>query len=222
MAKSKIIKDLANGQVDLSVSLKRAKVLLNGFEKKEILQWVKYESEGYSDSVIIPEYRQIKGSLKGTFIVGYMQYSNADIPIVGMEREIRDTIETCYIRQSIETLKTALKNENASFGKPISPDWFNEFMRYSNIDMIVNASVQIDLTCILNIFSVVENKLIDIFLLLEKEFGCLDELDLDLTQKDSKEIEKIENNIYVTIFEDNSITIGDKNKIEESSFTTGD
>ena len=43
MAKSKIIKDLANGSVDTMVALKRAKVLLSEFNNEDILNWINYE-----------------------------------------------------------------------------------------------------------------------------------------------------------------------------------
>ena len=40
MARSSIIKDLANGKVDTMVALKRAKVLLSDFEDEAILNWI--------------------------------------------------------------------------------------------------------------------------------------------------------------------------------------
>ena len=41
MAKSKIIKELANGTVTLPVALKRAKLLLQEFDNEDLLLWVK-------------------------------------------------------------------------------------------------------------------------------------------------------------------------------------
>ena len=49
MAKSKIIKDLANGVVDTQTALKRTKVLLQDLGDKDLLNWVSYEIGGYPD-----------------------------------------------------------------------------------------------------------------------------------------------------------------------------
>ena len=43
MAKSKIIKDLANGEVDTITALKRAKVLVSDLANDGILRWLDYE-----------------------------------------------------------------------------------------------------------------------------------------------------------------------------------
>ena len=61
MAKSTIIKELANGKVDLHTSLKRTKVLLQEFDDKKLLEWVNYEIEGYPSDVELPKYRRIPG-----------------------------------------------------------------------------------------------------------------------------------------------------------------
>lgn len=47
MAKSKIIKDLANSSVDTMTALKRAKVLLSEIDNEDVNNWVNYEIAGY-------------------------------------------------------------------------------------------------------------------------------------------------------------------------------
>ena len=54
-------------------------------------------------------------------------------------------------------------------------------------------------------------------LLLEEEFGNLDDLDVDLLSKPEEKIREIEDKIFVIIYEDNSITIGDNNKMKNTS-----
>lgn len=56
-------------------------------------------------------------------------------------------------------------------------------------------------------------------LTLEKEFGNLDELDIDISTKDTAELKEIVNYIQINLY-DNSITIGDNNKIKHSDITT--
>ena len=70
-------------------------------------------------------------------------------------------------------------------------------------------------------FSVIENRLLDALLLLEKEFGVLDDLDIDTTAKSPEEIDTIAKKVYVIVYNDKSIHIGDGNKIKDSAITTG-
>ena len=83
--------------------------------------------------------------------------------------------------------------------------------------IIQSVEIRLSMPQILNIFPKVENKLLDILMYLEKQFGNLDELDIDVDSKSKQEIKEITNHIYVMIYNDQSITIGDKNKIKNSN-----
>lgn len=63
MAKSKIIRDLANGEVDTITALKRAKVLASDLNNDKISEWLDYEISGYPTEAIIPSYRRVQGNL---------------------------------------------------------------------------------------------------------------------------------------------------------------
>ena len=56
-------------------------------------------------------------------------------------------------------------------------------------------------------------------LFLEKEFGNLDELDIDISIKNKEELKNIVQHIHFNLY-DNSIKIGDGNKIKGSNITT--
>ena len=53
--------------------------------------------------------------------------------------------------------------------------------------IITSASVELNMPQILNIFSKVESILLDILYYLEKQFGNLDELDIDTESKNEEE-----------------------------------
>lgn len=55
---------------------------------------------------------------------------------------------------------------------------------------------------ILNIFPKVENKLLDILRYLEKQFGNLGELGIDVDNRSEQELKEIVNHIYVLIYND--------------------
>ena len=69
---------------------------------------------------------------------------------------------------------------------------------------------------IMNIIPHVENILLDMLLLLEKEFGNLDEFDIDVDSKDEEQLDNIRNTLYVMVFNDNSVTVGNDNKFRDT------
>ena len=55
---------------------------------------------------------------------------------------------------------------------------------------------------------------------LEKQFGNLDELDIDVDNKSEQELKEIVNHIYVLIYNDQSVTIGNDNEFNNSNITS--
>lgn len=226
MAKSKIIKDLANGSTDTFTSLKRAKILCASLKDNEILNWINYEISGYPSEVILPDYRIVSGDLFGTFIRGlpsrYATYNNVSIPLGNMPNKIRDQLLKIEFRESIRALKGAYESSKngKDIAKNIPADLYSGITKFNNDPFmtIVSAYVLFLPEKIENIFSIVENKLLDILLLMEKEYGMLDELDIDISQTDNLKNQTIINEIKLIIY-DNSITIGNDNKIKDSDIT---
>ena len=73
-----------------------------------------------------------------------------------------------------------------------------------------------------NLISAIKSKLLKVLIKLDKEYGCLDELDIDITEKDPEEVRKINATIINYIFEDRSIKIGDKNRIDGTEIRGGE
>lgn len=229
MAKSKIIKDLANGEVNTITALKRAKVLVSALNNAEISKWLDYEITGYPENATIPSYRKVQGILIGSYFKGsmasHMKWTNVSLPLGKMPNEIKEVLLRVEFQEGIESLKTLAENSQAAgteISKTISADCFPTITRFNNDPymMITSARVVVGEHIISNIFSVVENKLLDMLMILEKEFGCLDDLDIDTTTKSEEEIEAVNNRILVVVFNDNSVTIGDGNKIKETTIAS--
>lgn len=76
--------------------------------------------------------------------------------------------------------------------------------------------MQLSASCFQQILDCVENKLLDTLLILENAFGSLDDLDIAPTcanaQVDNRVVEQIVYNIY----DDHSITVGEKASIKDS------
>jgi hypothetical protein len=232
MAKSQIIKDLANGVANIHVALKRTKVLLLELNNEELLQWVNCEIEGYPDDVPLPEYRKIRGELRGSYVEGtmsnYMQYTDIPLPLGTLPTDQKNMILITNITQGIEALKEMTKKNsettNGGLAKPIPADFYGLIAHANNnMGMVISsARVVLNMPQVLTIFPKVESKLIDILSYLEKQFGNLDELDIDIETKSIEELENIKAQIYVMIYNDSSITLGDNNKMKDVKIISSD
>ena len=217
MAKSKIIKDLARGEVGVETALKELKLLLLSFPNEKITNWVNKELAGYDSDDEVPSYRTKSASLKGSFFYYNTSISNAGIPIKKDAPEVvRNNLNSVDIRDSIRSL-SELENQDISF--PIPPDFYPYIMRYSMVEMtgVLSAKLDVSITAVSEIVSAVENRVLDAMLVLEEEFGCLDDLDIDLSNSTQDVIDSTEKRLLVIIYNDNSITIGDKNKISDTA-----
>ena len=194
MVESQIIKELANGKVGMFTSLTRTKVLLQDIGDKLILDWIDNELEGYSDNAKLPEYRRIKGAMKCSFRLGRLKYSNIAVSIDRLPESIKDAFRVVEMRQSIEAIKEMTDPNGISFQIPA--DYFGVIAKANNPNMdIYEAEIQVSKIDIQGILSKVTNRLLDILIQLEKEFGCLDELDICVKSKSEDELREIKNNI---------------------------
>lgn len=223
MTRSQIIKDLANSKCDLSTALKRTKVLIKLLGDEKILKWINCEIEGYKDDDEIPEYRKFLGDFVGTYIVGTMgqhvKYSNVSIPLGKMPEEQRNMLLTASVKQGISTLEQMLKDSSTRFAKNVPADIYRAIEKFVNNPLfsIASGDVIYDKMQIMDIIPHVENTLLDMLLLLEKEFGNLDELDIDVDSKDEEQLESIHNSLCVMVFNDNSVMIGNDNKFRDTT-----
>ncbi len=218
MAKSKMLKEFAQNKIELESLLKQLKLLLVDLGKEELVDWVNYEIEGYPANANLPEYREYPGILKGTFLNYHTQCSNVPIPLKPNSPEV---VKECTSKVSFREGVTALKKLQTSNGKisaSIPGDLLFSIQKYSAVSMtyLMSADIVVSDTIPNSILSTIENKAMDILILLEKEFGCLDDLSIDISERDEKEIEQIANNITI-IINDNHIEMGNDNTIKNST-----
>lgn len=227
MAKSRIIKELANGEVSTHVALKRAKILLQEFSNDTLLKWVEQELTGYTDAESMPDYRITQGSLRGTYIRHLphtqMTYKHVSIPVGKMPVDLLNKITSMYFCEGAEEL-TRLMNvgDNKPLVKHIPADLYSTIARY-NTSMcmeIVTAYVETSAPSVQGVLSAIESRLLDLFCYLEKQFGILDELDIDVDAKTDDERKEIIDHISVLIYNDHRVTVGENSKIKDSTIAS--
>lgn len=135
-------------------------------------------------------------------------------------KNLRRFCNSVIFYDSIGALKrlTVKQDGNGCFGVVVPPDYYPSIMKYSLTSMtaILNAQVVVGKSDIFQIFSEVDNKVLDVLMFLEQEFGVLDDLDINLDLKTEDDIKSIQNQINFYIYNDNRVTIGDENEISDS------
>lgn len=203
--------------MNIDTALQNLMAILYCLDDEILINWVSKELSGYDSNDDLPEYRKLKGVVKASFMVGYAQYSKRPFGIAHLDENFQESLLSTHIYSSISTL-IELKNKDAQLGKPIPPEFYYELQKNTNAH-ITDATVEIDLGMINDIISKVKTKILETLLFLEKEFGNLDELDIDISIKSEEELKSIAQHIQINLY-DNSVTIGDNNTIKSSSILT--
>ena len=161
----------------------------------------------------------IKGSM-----ASHMKWTNVSLPLGKMPENIQDELLAVYFREGVGALKQLAESsmEDGLLGKTIPADFFPVIATYNNDPYmyITSAKVIIGPQLIQDVFATVENRLLDALIVLEKEFGNLDELDIDITAKTSDELKTIIDKLIVIVYNDNSVSVGDGNRIKNSAIAS--
>lgn len=221
MAKSKVIKELANNEITLEVALNRLLIIASDIENEELALWAEKELNGYSKDDNIPDYRVIKSTrILYSGINGSYQVKRQPLPLrelLGKEPEF------FYVNfyEGIGMIEGSMKeNKDDEYGIDLTY-LAGTVYKMSGIQCLSITQV-IPINSFNNMMNIIKTTLLKIFIKLDKSFGNLDDLDIDISTKDSHEVEKINTVINQYIYTDNSIKIGDKNKISDSKFVGRD
>lgn len=212
--RSKIIKDLIMDNINVLQAIQSLNFILEDIENEEIKSWVNNEINGYEDEEAIPDYRIVNSSLIGNVQVGYSLYKNINIPIIDKEAyALFSNVKICEpLSIVIQLAKAEIESKEHSLLLETNPIIVNQYQQTNG--SVISAYRRLSVYSYNNILAIIKEKLLNVFKVLENSYGNLDELYIDFSDdsKKQKVIEKLESIVY----NDNSISIGDNNKIEKS------
>ena len=202
MAKSKIIKQLVNEEISLGIALKRLLVLATDLELSDLINWVRCETRGYEHNPV-PDYRKISSY---TFIYsginGSFQVKNANLSLSFLNKKTLDDILVNDVKESI----TDIEGKAKSSGQELMIDrsylagevYKNSTDGWNGIQC-TSISQVFHTEQFKSIYNKVYSMALDILLELDKKFGNLDNLDLDISSVDKKDLDEISKNVQVII-----------------------
>lgn len=218
MPKSKIIMELADCSISAEKALKRLYVIASDLEDNDLLSWIEKELNGYSIDEQVPDYRDIgPGLLKYSGIAGTMttniKYNNNPLPFQAIPKRFQDEIMHFYCRETIATIEQEAQS-TMSFTNDLS--FIIPYMEANGI--ITSIYREFDTNSYKEIKNKLLSMLLKIFVKLDKTLGNLDNLDVgNINVEKASEAKQYINQI---VFIDNSIRIGDNNKLEKTSLAT--
>lgn len=212
MAKSKILKELANNQVSIEVALSRLLIIATDIGNTELFEWANSELNGYDKFDSLPEYRKIHAPfIRYSGINGSFKVTNQPMPLTWFTQKTRDSLNPVGIFESIATIESILNEKEI---QPRARDL--TFLAGEIYDTMgvscFKISQIIDVSHYREIVNKIRGKLLNIFIELDRAFGNLDDLDVD--SSDEGKVSQINQKIITLI--DKSIKIGDGNQIEKS------
>lgn len=212
--RSKIIKDLIMDNINVLQAMQSLDLILEDIDDKEIKDWVNNEINGYQKGDNIPNYRKANTMLIGNIQVGYAIYNNINIPL--SDTKAIDAFTKLEIREPISTIIQMAKAENESKSHSLVLEanivLVNHYQK-TNGD-VISAHRELSIYAYNNILGMIKDKLLDIFRILEKNYGNLDELYIDFS--DTLKKDEIAKELVSIVYNDNSIKIGNNNQFKDS------
>ena len=214
--RSKIIKDLIMDKINVLQAMQSLSFMLEDINdaESEIKKWVNNEINGYKNQSDIPEYRKTNAILMGNVQVGYSLYKNINIPLA--DKKAIELLTKIQIKEPLSIVmqlaKAEIESENHSLLLDANIAIVNYYQQ-TNGD-VISASRHLSIYTYNNILTLIKDKLLDIFKVLEENYGNLDELYIDFSDDTKKE--EVVKQIQSIVYNDNSISIGNNNKIDDS------
>jgi len=181
--------DVIDTNVDISVILRKCKVLAVRLGNEPFENWVNQELNGYKNKKMLPDYRIVqiysKGHFSGPFGSGI---KNADIPLSCIPEKYRENLSKCYFTEPIGYYINLLNN---SKGNNFEEQWPPDLVAHTGRDIYQGMNCMSAWKLIPNssIFSLVEavrNRILSFVLEIGKEAPDAGE-DSPKTQKISPE-----------------------------------
>lgn len=195
MTRSQIIRDIAQDNITIESALQRLLVISYTLNNLELQHWIESELNGYTADSILPDYRK-----KVTYMIRYTGFNantlvkRQPLPESYFGDELQEILKSRVIKDGVNIIEDTIKNESeVSFNlidcAGIISNNSDGMIRCVSLEQIISK------TTFLQIISNVKTKLILILLDLEKEFGSLDNLDIDVTVKSNEELKEVNNKL---------------------------
>lgn len=210
MAKSKILKELINEEISLNIALKRLIVLAADINDNDLKEWAEKEINGYNADDEVPEYRKIcSHSFYYNGFNSNLQVTNVPLDIRYLNEDTLKMIEYNELRDPLSSLEKYVKEFKDGFSLDLTMLAPEVFKNSGRRLQCISIYQKFNVSQIEKVLQTLSSKIMDIFIKLDKEFGCLDNLDIGCEKQQKKKLNETKQVIQQIIFGDKAKIKGD-------------
>lgn len=196
-----LIEECANNG-DLLALLRKIKILATKLEQKELLDFINYEINGYSNTQPIPTYRKIPTAMQWYISNWFHAYNNQAISISHIkDMEMKDYLQYSYALEWISGIMHYIDEWKSFIYEAVDVVCFRHLeQQYASGYKILQANKVIPLAKLKEIIDIVRNKLLDFLLELSKTIdpnkNILDFNINTIDSKDKNQVQQMVTNIF--------------------------
>jgi hypothetical protein len=167
-----IIEILSSEKPNLINALIKTKLLLHKLDKKELIEWVNNEINGYAENMEVPPYRVVNAQVLANIVNIAYHINGHPIPLAHLNPEYGESLEIAKLRQSLGVLEEFAVGDNNRIQSPIPMD-ANPLLSKGLASgfKVQRAWCEISTTEITQILIKVRSTLLDFILMLSDKFG---------------------------------------------------
>ena len=195
MAKSQLIKDLVTDNITIEQALLRVKVISHSLKNNVLEEWIENEINGYAVEDVVPGYRKKAGyTIKYSGFNGRAEVKNGVLQEQVFPKEIQELLRNTDIRDGVRTVEDVLSGDKL-VGKDLMSIAGVVHKNSGGAIQCVSLFQELSRTNYTQIIGAIKNNLLSVMLKMEDQFGVLDSLDIDTSQKSCEEIIEINKEI---------------------------
>ncbi len=160
------IKKIQDESVPLSILLKITKTLIDELDQTDVPLWITLELEGYKKHDKCPDYRKLRGQMKG-----WNPYYGW-VPVIHKNTEIEKKLCTRSTSQSVREIEELLADKSSSYEMPYPASVADQVLEG---DFKTKLSLFTDRSSLVGILEAVRNRLLDWAINMKKNKQSFDE-----------------------------------------------
>lgn len=123
-----IVELLSASKPSLENALFKAQVLAHKLGEAELKKWIDSELKGYPDREGLPPYRVLHVTVMGNFSNGAYRYNDQPLPIMKLDKRLRENLEVTHLIQSIAVIEKWSRSES-DLSIVIAPEMYGQLSR---------------------------------------------------------------------------------------------
>ncbi len=187
-----LLKEVSNPNCDVVSILRKSLIISHKLDLKETEKWIKNELEGYKGNELIPEYRNIKGTVK------FFNPFHGWCPMIFDSLESELYFSTRKIADSIPKCLDLISKEKGILMMSFAPEVLNEFWKH-NPSLQMETYLIIDRSSILDVIEMVKNEILNWGLLLSDKGITGDNINFSIKEKEIASATPEIKNYYINI-----------------------